>query len=254
MGRMSTHPAAHALIEARRTHRHAVAADSPIADASAAYAVQADVAQALGWFEGPAPGTWKSGGPSLAAGLTHARLPPAGVWASPAEAADWPFHIRGIEAEIALRLGRDVDAALAAGLDAEAAARLVESMCVSIEVVDTRWVEGLGAPAYAKLADLQCHGALVLGDWVPYAARGWATQRCTVQIGAQPLVERVGTHSLGDPVRVLPLWLQHATRDGATVPAGSVVTTGTWVGVLHATRGEAVTARFEGVGSATLQL
>jgi 2-keto-4-pentenoate hydratase len=43
----------------------------------------------------------------------------------------------------------------------------------------------------------------------------------------------VGGHSLGNPVAVLPAWLQHLTRLGATVPAGTVVTTGAWGG-LHA--------------------
>jgi len=44
--------------------------------------------------------------------------------------------------------------------------------------------------------------------------------------------ERIGTHSLRDPAWVLPQWLRHATRHGATLPAGTVVTTGTWAGVV----------------------
>ena len=72
-------------------------------------------------------------------------------------------------------------------------------MCVSIEVVDSRWAEGVDAPALAKLADLQSHGALVLGAWTPFAARDWRAQRCRVRIGAQPPVERSGSHALGDP-------------------------------------------------------
>lgn len=49
----------------------------------------------------------------LAQPLTHAPLPPAGVWASPGDASRWPMQHRLVESEIALRLGRDVDAALA---------------------------------------------------------------------------------------------------------------------------------------------
>ncbi len=58
-------------------------------------------------------------------------------------------------------------------------------MAVSIEVVDSRWRQYTDAPALLKLADLQAHGALVLGEWIPYQARDWASQRCHVRIGAQ---------------------------------------------------------------------
>lgn len=242
------------LIEARRTQRAVSAAGFCPPDAQAAYLTQAAVANACRWF-GDAPARyWKSGGPSREAVLTHAPLPPAGVWTSPARAGAWPFHGRGIEAEIALRLGRDVDPALALALDVRAAADLVDAMCVSIEIVDSRWLEGLEAPALAKLADLQSHGALVLGSWVPFSQRDWLAQVCRVQIGAQPPVERQGTHSLADPAFLLPAWLRHATQGGRSVPAGTVVTTGTWVGILTASAGDLVTAEFPGIGDATVQL
>src|SRR2546427_6934016 len=59
---------------------------------------------------------WKSGAPRRDAPLTHAPLPEEGVWASPSVAGGAPLHLRGIEAEIALRLGRDVTAEMAAAL------------------------------------------------------------------------------------------------------------------------------------------
>jgi hypothetical protein len=242
------------LIEVRRTHRAISAASCCTPDAQAAYAAQDAVASAFGWFRDAPAGHWKSGGPARDAVLTHAALPPAGVWTSPAEAGDWPFRLRGIEAEIALRLGCAVDPPLAQTLDVRAAAELVDALCVSIEIVDSRWTEGLDAPALAKLADIQSHGALVLGPWHPFAPRDWQAQVCRVQIGAQPPVERQGTHSLADPVFVLPAWLRHATRDGRSVPAGTVVTTGTWVGILHAAKGDLVTAEFAGIGRASVQL
>jgi 2-keto-4-pentenoate hydratase len=141
-----------------------------------------------------------------------------------------------------------------ASLAVPPAAALVDAMCVSIEVVDSRWVEGLEAPATAKLADLQSHGALVLGSWVPFVPRDWSVQRCRVQVGAQPVVEQRGTHALADPTFVLPAWLRHATRGGCSIAAGTIVTTGTWVGVLHAAAGDLVSAEFDGIGRASLQL
>ena len=240
------------LLEARRTG-DAVAAPE-LADAAAAYAVQEGVAQASGWtVDGPAR-HWKSGGPSRDAVLTHAPLPPAGVWASPADARAWRFHQRGIEAEVALRLGEAVDAPRAATLDLAGARSLVDAMCVSIEIVDSRWTAAQAAPALARLADLQSHGALVLGAWGPFVARDWTAQVCRVRIGAQPAQTFAGSHSLGDPAFVLPAWLRHATRDGGVVPAGTVVTTGTWYGLLQARAGDEVEVHFDGIGSARVHL
>jgi 2-keto-4-pentenoate hydratase len=223
-------------------------------DEDEAYAWQDAVAVAEGWFgEGPAR-HWKSGGASRQGPQTHAALPPAGIWNHPVDATHWPFRLRGIEAEIALRLGQPVDAALAASLDVAAARRLVDAMCVSIEVVDSRWAEGRDAPALAKLADLQSHGALVLGEWIPFEARDWSAQRCTVQIGAKVPLQFTGTHSMADPAWVLPAWLRHATRQGAVLQARTLVSTGTWCGLLMARPGQRVRVAFEGIGEAHLQL
>jgi hypothetical protein len=61
----------------------------------------------------------------------------------------------------------------------------VDAVCVSIGLVESRWLEGLHAPGPDKLADLQSHGALVLGDWLPVAPRDGSRQRCAVHIGAR---------------------------------------------------------------------
>lgn len=247
---------ARALLQAWRTET-AVAAeplDGLLKDANDGYAVQERVARESGWFDRAVPQHWKSGGPSREAVLTHAALPPRRVWASPADAAGSHFNLRLIEAEVALRLGREVTPAQAAALTPDAATALVEAMCVSIEIVDSRWREARTAPALLKLADLQSHGALVLGEWKPFAARDWAQQPCVVRIGpGEPRAFR-GTHSLGDPAWLLPTWLKHVSRHGATVPKGTVVTTGTWCGMLEAQKGEKVRAEFEGIGSAEVQL
>ena len=120
-------------------------ADLPAADVLAVHRARAqrwgDVAQA--------PCYWKSGGPSRQQPLGHAPLPPQGVHASGADLRKTPFFMRGVEAEIALRMGRDVDAALAAALDEASAAALIDAMTVSIEIVDSRWLQQLQAPDVA---------------------------------------------------------------------------------------------------------
>ena len=242
------------LVAARQTYLPQPATTACPLDAAGAYTAQDAVAQSFGWFNAGAPRYWKSGGASRDAVMTHAALPPEGVWQSPAMASNWPFRLRGVEAEVALRLGQDVTPDRAQALDLALATALVDAMCVSIEIVDSRWVEGLEAPALAKLADLQSHGALVLGPWVPFSQRDWLAQVCRVQIGAQPPVERQGTHSLADPAFLLAAWLRHATQGGRSVLAGTVVTTGTWVGILTASAGDLVTAEFPGIGNAAVQL
>jgi 2-keto-4-pentenoate hydratase len=246
------HPAALRLIDARR--RGVPAAAAAVPDARAAYAVQDQVGRALGWFGQGAPRAWKSGGASRAAVQTHAPLPPDGVLGSPADLRERPMHLCRVEAEIALRLARDVDAGTAAALDPAGAAAVVDAMCVSIEIVDSRWAEGLAATDLAKLADLQSHGALVLGAWMPFAPRDWSSQACVVTIGGRPPLERRGTHTMADPAWVLHGWLRHATARHGTLRAGTVVTTGSWVGMLEASRGDTVDVSFPGIGSARARL
>lgn len=222
-----------------------------LADEAEAYAVQDDIASALRWFGGAVPTHWKSGGPAPD-GL-HAPLPPAGVRPSPARLSDLHFTLRGIEAEVALRLGQPVDAALAARLDRTGALALVDAMAVAIEVVDSRWREGLDAPPLAKLADLLCHGAIVIGDWTSLdRTRNWSTQAGRVRVGRGAWQPFRGSHPMGEPAAVLPAWLRHATRHGAVLPAGSVVTTGSWCPLLHAAPGDEVVAEFDAIGDARL--
>lgn len=251
------------LVRARRDGAPVAATvAASLRDTDDAYAVQDRVAQALGWFSGGVPRWWKSGGAARESVQTHAPLPPAGVWPSPvarehcaAAARDGTCvpRLRGIEAEIALRIGHDVDARLAEQLDVDRARGLVDAMAVTIEVVESRWTEALDASALAKLADLQSHGALVVGEWRPFAgSHDWSAQLCRVSLGDAPALEFRGTHSMGDPAWVLPAWLRHATRHGVPVLAGTVVTTGTWCGLPLARPGDVVRAEFPGIGEAVI--
>ena len=251
----STTALAEALIAARRnnTTLDATPWTDTLQDAAQAYEVQDAIGAALGWFEaGTVPGCWKSGGGSRNVTLTHAPLPPVGVRQSVANFDDLAFHTPGIEAEIALRLGHDITPAKAATLGHEDAASLIDAMAVSVEIVDSRWQDLAATPALLRLADLQVHGALVLGEWQPYAAVDWASQRCETKVGNSETVVREGTHPLADPAWLLPIWLRHVTRHGQTARAGTVVTTGSWVGVLPSRRGDQVTAEFAGIGAVRL--
>lgn len=257
---MSVEAVTHTLLQARAQARLADALPlaSSLESVEQAYAVQQAVARQQDWFYNGAPRAWKSGGAARGAPLSHAPLPPAGVWASPATVGRWPVHARGIEAEIALRLGQDVSAAQAERLVAGQGAELIDAMAVSIEVVESRWLQQFAAPPLLLLADQLCHGALIVGDWQPCdlvrAAPDWMRQVCRLRIDSGEVTEHVGTHSLGDPAWLLADWLRHATSQYGTLRAGTVVTTGSWVGLVQAAVGERVHVQFDGVGEAWLQL
>lgn len=252
----STSPMIHALCEARRnaSATDASAFSSALKTEAEAYAVQRGVADALKLLSTPVPRHWKSGGASRDAVLTHAPLADAGVWQSPATARSWHFQHRIMESEIALRLGVDVSAQMAAEITPESAHELIDAMTVAIEMVDTRWQQPLESlSGLHKLADMGVHGALVLGEWVAYERRDWRQQRCTTRIGDRE-VEHTGTHPLADPAWLLPQWLAHVTQHYGTVPAGTVVTTGNWVGLQLAKAGDLIEVAFDGVGRISLRL
>jgi 2-keto-4-pentenoate hydratase len=253
--RPATRIVADALLRARRDRQAADAAavDGLLNSMDDAYVVQDLVACDSGWLADGRPQYWKSGGPSRASVLTHARLPDSGVWPSPASVGIWPVRLRLVESEVALRLACTVDSAQAAALTTEDLPSVIDAMTVSIEIVESRWRQGASAPALLRLADLQSHGALVLGAWVPYEARDWLAQDCVVRIGQQAPLHKRGSHSCGDPAWVVLPWLRHATRGGQSVPAGSVVTTGTWAGMIEAMPGDLVTVNFDGIGQATFR-
>lgn len=236
------------------THAHQTGQTLPATDwahavqsEDAAYAVQDGVAAALGWVSGPQVRHWKSGGAARLGPFSHAPLNPAGV-----NPRTRPESVLGVEAEVALRLGREVSPEMACAMTPEAAGDWIDAMAVAVEWVGSRWAEGLNAPALLCMADHQSNLGLAHGPWLPYVTRDWSSQVCTLQIGDQAPITRTGSHSLNDPAWLLPAWLQHLTRHGASVAAGTVVTTGAWLGCLPVQPGEQVRVVFEDLG--TLEL
>ena len=224
-------------------------------DAADARAVHNALAIARRWWPaGSVPRYWKSGGPARdAATLLHVPLPEPGIHTG-ADVAPPPaqvFSLRGVEGEIALRLGQSVTAEQAAALTPDSARALVDACAVAIEFVDSRWREGTQAPALTLLADGQCHGGLALGPWqdfAPLRQHDWTQQTCTLQVNTETAQPFTGSHSLQDPTWLLADWLRHVTQHYGTVPAGTVVTTGTWTGCTEVQAGDLVCVSFAGLG------
>ena len=222
-------------------------------DEADARAVQQALAKAYDWWPATrAPRYWKSGGANRNVALLHVPLPETGVHEQQtlAAAPGTVFNMRGVEGEIALRLGQDLTAEQAEALDYTSALALIDALTVAIEWVDVRWRDGLKAPALALQADGQCHGGLALAPWQPLSAlqgRDWAQQACVVSVNGQAQ-SFSDTHSLGDPAWLLVDWLQHVAREYGSVPAGTVVTTGSWCGCVALQAGDRFDVKFEGLG------
>jgi 2-keto-4-pentenoate hydratase len=182
-----------------------------------AYAVQDGVAAALGW---PLD-RWKSGGAGPQGPFSHSPVDPVAG-----------STLLGVEAEVALRV------------DAHG---VPQAMCIAVELVASRWEEGLDAPALLRMADFQSNAGLLLGPWQPYRALDWANLEWRLALPGQETLVRRGGHSLADPAGVLPACLAHSTRRGRVIQAGAVVTTGAWGG-LHLTPAARGTLGFEGLG------
>ncbi|WP_083748682.1 fumarylacetoacetate hydrolase family protein [Pelomonas sp. KK5] len=224
-----------------------------------AYAVQGGLIDLFGWYEHDyEPEYWKSGGPSRDARLTHAPLPPDRARQYQGQMLDFSdlaLHKPGAEAEIAVRFGRPVAGWEAKTLTPAGLNSLIHSFAVSIELVSSRWEEGFDAPPLLRLADLQSHGGLALGEWQPWLpGRDWAQQACTLQVNDEPPLSATGAHPLGDPAWGLIAFLQHVTRDGDVLPAGSVVTTGAWIVRQGLQAGDRVAVAFDGIGAVELRV
>jgi 2-keto-4-pentenoate hydratase len=123
-----------------------------------------------------------------------------------------------------------------------------QAMCIAVELVASRWQEGMAAPALLRMADLQSNAGLLLGPWQPYRSLDWAQLEWRLALPGQDVITRRGGHSLANPAGVLPAWRAHATRAGRALPAATVVTTGAWGG-LHAINGPAHgSLSFDGLG------
>lgn len=215
---------AQALVHARRTGTPCPMAD-PACDLSEAdaYAIQAMVAQGMGWFASGRPTAWKVGGTTT---VSAAPLPE--VLSSPAH---WP-HTDGspllVEAELAFRLQRTPQHAHDM-LDS------LGSVCVSLEVIGTRWREGLNTPAVWKLADQGVHGGLVIGPEQPFSAcqhftlADWGRQRCHLSVDGEVRREGAGGHPAISPLTTLSWLYEHAARHTGGLQAGDLITTGAWL-------------------------
>lgn len=231
---MSPHPAelAQRLAIAWQHGQALDPAEVMVADAAGAAAVQRALWQALAPTR-TTPMAWKVGSAGPASPITCAPLP--GVLPTGSALTGPVFKRRGIELELALRLSRDIDDPERLARAGSAAA-CIASVHAALEVVESRVAGWPQAPALVKLADLQSHGALVLGeaaDWRP--ADGLPRLQAlaaTLDVDGTRAADTLGGHPAPDLCRLLAALAQQAAERGWPLRAGTVITTGSCTGMV----------------------
>jgi 2-keto-4-pentenoate hydratase len=159
----------------------------------------------------------------------------------------------GVECEIAVRLGRDLDASLAT-FAAESVAQAIDAYYPAIEIVDDRYAhwESLGAPTL--IADDFFAAGCVLGGAVPRSRAGeLADVAGRAILNGAEAATGTGADVLGHPHNALAWLANHLAASGAMLRAGEIVLTGSLVKTLWLDAGDAVTMDLSGLGQVSVR-
>jgi 2-keto-4-pentenoate hydratase len=216
-------------------------------DAAGAYRIQSALAAKIGPAIGWKVGRRSSDGPITRAPLFAARRFPSGT-SFPRDA----FRLWRIEAELIFRISRGLRPGRSyTREDIEAA---VDQVSVAFEIVDSRLAVWPDAPPLLQLADLQAHGAMVIGSGTAPLGKGetYETIPVTVSVDGKVILEQNGGNAAGDLVHLIACLANDLSAAGLGLGAGDLVTTGTFNGMYPLEPGHTVSAAFEGVGEVSL--
>lgn len=249
---MRTDLIASLLVHARRTGQPMVVPErTAIKTDVVAYRVQDKVFAKL--WPGAHPAAWKAGGPSDKVEPTAAPISPEMLLKNATKVSARALGMVGVEGEVAFRLAKDLPPRDKAYSDEEVAAAIGEAV-VAIEVCASRIAKWKTAPGSWQLADFQNNGALVVGsgtrDWRKIDFRQQAME---IRVGGR-VSKATGSHSFGDPFRLMPWIVAHCAGRSGGLRKGDIVTTGAWTGLEAAKAGDEVVVRFPGIGEASLKL
>jgi len=248
--------AAQRLAAARATNTLVHSADIQLPDAAAAYAVQGATLALLSPQGAAADsiGGWKVGAADIQAAQHCAPLPRAGLFASGATLSGPQWRWRFVELEAALRLGRDLDPQ-GRLLSREELAPAFDAVLPTLEVVESRLADGRAAHPMARLADLQSHGALVVGAPSALAPRDLDLRAldATLTFDGAEAVQTHGGNPAQDVWRLLAWLALHCAERGMPLRRGQIVTTGSCTGLVAAPLVAQVQGHIAGLGSVSLR-
>jgi 2-keto-4-pentenoate hydratase len=242
--------AARMLMDVRRTLTPIV--DLPVelqpVSVEEAYYVQGRLALAYGPIGG-----WKVGAPTPEATPMFAPMPLAWIASNGALLRGESHRFRGLEAEISFLMGQDLPPRETAYSRDEVVAAIA-SCHPAIEVIESGLLDPMQAARMSMIADLQMHGGFVYGPaYADWQSVDFSKEKVTLAVDGVVRVERTGSNTSGDLVRLLP-WLANegAARTGG-LKAGQWVTTGSWTGLSLGMAASCVRVDFSTVGRVDLR-
>ena len=238
------------LLDARRTGRtlDGLPAELTPANLEEVYVIQDQLVASFGEIGG-----WKIGAPSPEVTPLFAPMPADWMAATGCVLGGEHWRYRGIEAEIAFQVGKDLPPRTTPYTRDEVLDAMA-SCHPAIEVLETAFTDPGSVPREAMLADLQMHGGFVYGAaYLPWRGLDFSKETVTVDVDGVIRVERTGSNTSGDLLKLLP-WLanQGAARTGG-LRAGQWITTGSWTGSTPADARSAVWAAFSNAGRVDLR-
>ncbi len=245
--------AASLLLNARRTGHTltGLPADLQPADIPEVYFVQDAVAAAFGPI-----GSWKIGAPNPEAMPLFAPMPAAWIAPSGSLLSDPRLRYRGLEAEIAFLIGNDLPPKLPGQTPytREEVLGAVASCHPAIEVLESAYTDPTQAARLASLADLQMHGGFVYGPAYPnWRKLDFTTERVLLVVDGVLRVERTGSNTSGDLLKLLPYLANEGAARTGGLRAGQWITTGSWTGNTLASADSTVDVDFATVGRVDLR-
>jgi 2-keto-4-pentenoate hydratase len=242
--------AANLLLNARRTH-------TPIADLPAN--LQPQSLEEAAFVHGiiiadlGAIGGWKIGAGSPDATPFFAPMPLAWMVPSGTLLAGPRFRYRVLEAEIAFLLGKDLPARATPYTRAEVVAAIASCHPI-IEELESGLIDPKAATHLSMLADLQMHGGFIHGPAYPdWQSIDFKTETVTLAIDGKVEVERTGSNTSGDLMRLLPYLANEGAARTGGLKSGQWITTGSWTGNTPAPAGSQAVATFGHAGSVSLR-
>jgi 2-oxo-3-hexenedioate decarboxylase/2-keto-4-pentenoate hydratase len=174
------------------------------------------------------------------------------IWASTIHHGDATIaigpHRLGVECELAVRLGADLDAPPAA-LTRERVATGVVGVMAAIEIVEDRFVDYRSLDAGTMIADDFFGAGCVLGpETTDWRAIDLGAVSATMEIDGELVGSGAGRDILGDPLAALA-WLAASQASlGEPLRAGEVVLLGSLVQTRWVERGSRVVVRNDPLG------
>ena len=239
------------LLDARRDTRPIPSLPPELlpANSNEIYAVQDQVAAAFGEVGG-----WKVGAPTAEATPMFCPMPAAWIAPSGSVLTGRRWQYRGIEAEIAFLIGKDLPPRPGQPYTHDEVLDAMASCHPAVEVLETAFCDPAEVAREAMLADLQMHGGFIHGPaFANWRSIDFSKEKVTLIVDSVLRVERVGSNTSGDLLKLLP-WLANegAARTGG-LRKGQWITTGSWTGNTVVFQHSGVSAIFSSVGEVDLR-